>query len=140
MCALWPGSAGPKQQGISTMAKTAARKGKTAARKAPARKAATADKPHRQRRLEKAIHALVAKAAPRKDAQATNRTPVAGKARTIILDLAARKAGATSAELYTATGWKFASWSHQLKLITKATGRGHRIEKVDGTTRYFVDA
>jgi hypothetical protein len=118
------------------MASTTARKGKTAAK---ARKAkATARKDTVAKATKPAGKA--AKAQPRKDAQVSNGKPVAGKARTIILDLAARKAGATSAELYDATGWKFASWSHQLKLITKTTGRAHRIAKVDGTTHYFVDA
>ncbi len=108
------------------MAKTAARKGKTPARKgkgkAPARKAATKTP------------------VARKAAAKAPAAPVSGKARQVIVTLASRKEGATSAELFAATGWKYASWSHQLKLITKAAGTPHRIAKVDGTTRYFVGA
>lgn len=63
---------------------------------------------------------------------------VAGKARALIVAACSRPEGATSAELFATTGWKFASWSHQLKLITKQTGVAHEIRKVDGTTRYFL--
>jgi hypothetical protein len=49
-----------------------------------------------------------------------------------------RPEGATSAELFTATGWKFASWSHQLKLTAAASGLTAAVRKVDGTTRYFL--
>lgn len=65
---------------------------------------------------------------------------VTGKARTLIADATSRAQGATSAELFEITGWKYASWSHQMKLITKATGTPHEIRKVDGTTRYFLTA
>jgi hypothetical protein len=77
-------------------------------------------------------------------ATATKRTPKAGgnagsgKARAVIIEACCRKAGATSKELFDATGWKFASWSHQIKIAAKATGRMPEIRKVDGTTRYFL--
>jgi hypothetical protein len=61
-----------------------------------------------------------------------------GKARSVIVDAGSRPEGATSAELFTATGWKFASWSHQLKIAATATGLVSAIRKVDGTTRYFL--
>jgi hypothetical protein len=61
-----------------------------------------------------------------------------GKARSVIVEACSRPEGATSAELFTATGWKFASWSHQLKIAAAATGLVGAIRKVDGTTRYFL--
>lgn len=63
---------------------------------------------------------------------------VTGKARTLIAAAASRPEGASSTELYAITGWKFASWSHQMKLITKEAGIPHEMRKVDGTTRYFL--
>jgi hypothetical protein len=65
--------------------------------------------------------------------------PVAkGKARSIIVDACSRPEGATAKELFAATTWKFASWSHQLNLAAKATGWAKEIKRVDGTTRYFL--
>ncbi|MEJ0019736.1 MAG: hypothetical protein WDN25_24920 [Acetobacteraceae bacterium] len=61
-----------------------------------------------------------------------------GKARSVIVEACSRPGGATAAELFTATGWKFASWSHQLKIAAAATGLANAIRKVDGTTRYFL--
>ena len=61
-----------------------------------------------------------------------------GKARSVIVEACSRPEGATAAELFTATGWKFASWSHQLKIAATATGLVGAIRKVDGTTRYFL--
>ena len=61
-----------------------------------------------------------------------------GKARSVIVEACSRPEGATAAELFTATGWKFASWSHQLKIAAAATGLVGAIRKVDGTTRYFL--
>jgi hypothetical protein len=66
-------------------------------------------------------------------------TMTAGRnARDLIIAACRRPEGATSAELFETTGWKYASWSHQLKLITKKTGSPHEISRVDGTTRYFL--
>jgi hypothetical protein len=61
-----------------------------------------------------------------------------GKDRSVIVEACSRPDGATSAELFTATGWKFASWSHQLKIAAAATGLVGAIHKVDGTTHYFL--
>lgn len=61
-----------------------------------------------------------------------------GKARSVIIEACSRPEGATSAELFTTTGWKFASWSHQLKIAATASGLVAAIRKVDGTTRYFL--
>ena len=72
-------------------------------------------------------------AAPERKASASG-----GKARSVIVEACSRTEGATSAELFTATGWKFASWSHQLKIAAAATGLVGAIRKVDGTTRYFL--
>ena len=63
---------------------------------------------------------------------------VNGKARSLIVAAVARPEGATAAELFATTGWKFASWSHQMKLAEKATGWTAEIKKVDGVTRYFL--
>ena len=61
-----------------------------------------------------------------------------GKARSVIVEACSRPEGATAAELFTATGWKFASWSHQLKIAAAAIELVGAIRKVDGTTRYFL--
>jgi hypothetical protein len=61
-----------------------------------------------------------------------------GKARSVIVEACSRSEGATSAELFTATGWKFASWSHQLKIAAAATGLVGAVRKVDGATHYFL--
>lgn len=80
---------------------------------------------------------------PRAKAAAAPRaasTGTTGNARTLIVAACSRPEGATSAELFETTGWKYASWSHQLKLISAKTGAATEIRKVDGTTRYFVTA
>jgi hypothetical protein len=61
-----------------------------------------------------------------------------GKARSVIIAACTRPEGATSKELFEATGWKYASWSHQLKIAATAGGFQADIRKVDGTTRYFL--
>lgn len=63
---------------------------------------------------------------------------VTGKARTLIVAACSRPEGATSAELFEATGWKYASWSHQLKLIAAQTGWTPEIRRYAGTARYFL--
>jgi hypothetical protein len=71
---------------------------------------------------------------------APERKPSAGggKARSVIVEACSRHEGASSVELFAATDWKFASWSHQLKIAAAATGLVGAIRKVDGTTRYFL--
>jgi hypothetical protein len=61
-----------------------------------------------------------------------------GFARSGIITACSRPEGATSRELFDATGWQFASWSHQIKLAAAKTGWTPEIRKVDGTTRYFL--
>jgi hypothetical protein len=76
------------------------------------------------------------------------RSPMFGKqappgqrnTRALIVAACSRPEGATSPELFAATGWKSASWSHQLKLITVATGIHHEIHKLNGRRRYFLIA
>jgi hypothetical protein len=61
-----------------------------------------------------------------------------GKARSVIVAACTRPEGATSKELFEATGWKYASWSHQLKIAAASGGFEADIRKIDGTTRYFL--
>jgi hypothetical protein len=75
---------------------------------------------------------------PAKHAPKAGMPSVQGKARSVIVDACSRREGASSKELFAATGWKFASWSHQLRLAAEKTGRSGEIRKVDGTTRYFL--
>lgn len=63
-----------------------------------------------------------------------------GKASAVILDLARRPDGTTSKELFAATGWKFASWSHQLKRLSTTQGLPYRTEKVGGELHYYLGA
>lgn len=116
--------------------KTAAKSKATAKRKAPAkasaaktpsRSVAPAPKPKKTARAAPPAAPVPAPAAEPK------RT-----ARQILIEACSRPTGATAKELYAETGWKFASWSHQLRLAAKATGWDHAITKVDGTTRYIL--
>lgn len=75
----------------------------------------------------------VAPPAPPAPAAAPKRT-----AREILIGACSRAEGATAKELFAGTGWKYASWSHQLQLAAKATGWVSTIRKVDGATRYFL--
>lgn len=61
-----------------------------------------------------------------------------GSTRDVIVRACSKKGGATSAELFAVTGYKTASWSHQLKVSAGLTGLRAVINKVDGVTRYAL--
>lgn len=133
--AEWTAEHSPK--GNTPMAKTTktAAKPKTATKrkapaKAPASKTARAAPAIKPKKAAKATPPATPAPPP---ATASKRT-----ARQILIEACSRPTGATAKELYAETGWKFASWSHQLRLAAKATGWDHAITKVDGTTRYIL--
>jgi hypothetical protein len=149
----------PKTTKTAKTSKTTVWKGSTKAKRPAAKKAAPAKASAKSRNVAlcDAINANIAAAkaptqlpiadirdeaanvAAEMDRAGENAAPAAkGKARTIIVEACSRPEGATAKDLFAATTWKFASWSHQLDLAAKATGWTKEIKRVDGVTRYFL--